>query len=118
VILVAPTTSPERLPKLAAAADGYIYCLTRTGVTGSGGAFAANLAAQVEGVRACTSLPVVAGFGIRAPEDAQALAGVVDGVVVGARLIEILDDPKEPDPLAALSTFVRGLRAALGGAGT
>ncbi len=112
VMLVAPTTDRERIPVLVEAAGGYVYCLTRTGVTGQGGAFAADFAERIGVVRSCTTLPVVAGFGIRAPEDVAALGSVVDGVVVGARLVEILggDRKKALEDLRALAV---GLRRAL-----
>lgn len=90
VVLVAPTTRAERVPVLARAADGYVYCVTRTGVTGKGGSFAGNLAEQVRSVRAHTRVPVVAGFGVRTPEDAARLGAEFDGVIVGARIIEIV----------------------------
>ncbi len=116
VILVAPTTAAERIPILAAAADGYVYCVTRTGVTGQGGAFAANLAAQVERVRRETSVPVIAGFGIRAPRDAESLLHLVDGVVVGARWIELLaEDRSEDERLEAIRALASGLRRTLDG---
>lgn len=117
VVLVAPTTAVERLPQIVGAADGFVYCLTRTGVTGQGGTFAANLAAQVERVRRCTPVPVVAGFGIRAAEDAAVLAGIADGVVVGAKLIEILSEGAQDERLGRLRAFARRLRATLDRAG-
>ncbi len=114
VMLVAPTTPPERVARLAEAADGFVYCLTRTGVTGRGGAYAQNLAAQVAQVQACSSLPVVAGFGIRSPEDVAALPASVDGVVVGARWIELLGaDGPAAASLASVRELARGLRRAL-----
>jgi tryptophan synthase alpha chain len=113
VVLVAPTTSAERLPFLAAAADGYVYCVTRTGVTGRGGDFATNFAEQTARLRALTSAPLVAGFGVRSSADARRLSGEVDGVVVGARMIELLTEGPEASRRSALLTFTRELRAAL-----
>lgn len=116
VVLVAPTTAEERIPLLAAAADGFIYCVTRTGVTGKGGAYATNLAAQVERVRRETQVPVLAGFGIRAPEDAATLKDLVDGVVVGARWIELLaEDRPDEERLDAIRALAGGLRRTLDG---
>jgi tryptophan synthase alpha chain len=111
VVLVAPTTTSARIATLARAARAFVYCVSRTGVTGSGGPYASNLSAQVSEVRRHSPLPVVVGFGIRSPEDARRAGAAVDGVVIGARLIEILeaggDAPRE------LGRFVAGVRRAL-----
>jgi tryptophan synthase alpha chain len=113
VVLVAPTTAAARVPLLAAAATGYLYCLTRTGVTGKGGAFSANLAEQAARVRAHTNLPLVAGFGIRGPEEARALGRAFDGVVVGARWLELLSGADRASGLSAVRALARGLRRVL-----
>ena len=94
VMLVAPTTPAERLPLLVARARGFVYCLARTGVTGAGGGFAGAIEERVSHVRALTSLPVAVGFGIATGEQAAALRGVADAVVVGAALMrEVARDP-------------------------
>ncbi len=116
VLLVAPTTKAERVPVLAAAASGYVYCVTRTGVTGKGGAFAGNLSAQIAAVRANTNVPVLAGFGVRSPEDAARLGAELDGVIVGARIIEILGDGGA-DRLRELREFAEGVVGALRSSG-
>jgi tryptophan synthase alpha chain len=110
VVLVAPTTVPERIPLLAAAASGYVYCLTRAGVTGQGGGFSASLADQAGRVRAHTRLPLVAGFGIRRPEDVRALGDAFDGVVVGTRWLELLAGEDRAAGLAAIRGLARDLR--------
>lgn len=117
VVLVAPNTAAARLPSLAAAASGYVYCLTRTGVTGIGGAFSANLAEQAARVRVHTVLPLVAGFGIRGPQDARALGDAFDGVVVGARWLELLACEDRMAGLTAVRELARGLRRVLDGPG-
>ncbi|MCA9728816.1 MAG: tryptophan synthase subunit alpha [Candidatus Eisenbacteria bacterium] len=114
VLLVAPTTRDERIGLLAQAAKGFVYCVSRMGVTGQGGPYAANLRAQVETVRRHTQLPVVVGFGIRSPEDAAKIAPVADGVVIGARLIEIVSE--SGDPAGELGAFLGSIRSALAGA--
>ncbi len=115
-VLVAPTTRAERIPALAAAATGFLYCVSRTGVTGQGHSFASNLHAQVARIHDQSELPVVVGFGIRSPEDAVRVAAggggegeSPDGVVLGARLIEML----ETDGADAVLEFLSGVRAAL-----
>jgi tryptophan synthase alpha chain len=114
-VLIAPTTTAERIPLLARAATAYVYCITRTGVTGRGGAFAGNLDEQVKRVRGCTELPVVAGFGIRSPEDAALLSPMLDGVVVGARWIELLSGASRAQALRGIRDLASGLRRVLDG---
>jgi tryptophan synthase alpha chain len=88
--LVAPTTSPERARVIAAAARGFLYYVSRTGVTGAAQALSATLAAEVAALRTATPLPVAVGFGISGGEQAAAVAGVADGVVVGSALVAAL----------------------------
>ena len=87
VVLVAPTTDESRLDLLLRRARGFVYCLSRTGVTGQGGGFRGPLAERITAVRRRSSLPVAVGFGISTAQDARALVGVADAVVVGAAFI-------------------------------
>jgi tryptophan synthase alpha chain len=84
VVLVAPTTEESRLEMLLGRARGFVYCLSRTGVTGQGGGFRGSIQDRIVAVRKRCALPVAVGFGISSAEDARALAGVADAVVVGA----------------------------------
>ena len=94
IVLVAPTTGAGRLPGLVARARGFVYCLARTGVTGSGGGDATGLEERVAAVRALTPLPVAVGFGIAGAAGARALIGVADAVVVGAAFMRaVTEDP-------------------------
>ncbi len=109
VSLVAPTTGADRLPGVAGCATGFVYAVTLRGVTGATlDANSEDLAAQLQAVRAHASRPVVAGFGIRTPDQAAVLAQHADGVVVGTALIEAAQRGD-----AALAETVRGLAGAL-----
>ena len=112
-VLAAPTTRPDRLPALAGAASGFLYCVSRTGVTGRGAAFAGNLEGQVRSLRGHTALPILIGFGVRTPEDAAEVSQTADGVVVGARLIEVLEGEDETRALDELSQLLTGMRGAM-----
>jgi tryptophan synthase alpha chain len=115
VQLVAPTTPERRVAEIARAASGFVYCVSRTGVTGKGRAFAANLERQVRRVRAAATLPVLVGFGVRRPEDIVAVRSFADGVVVGAALLEeVLAGADARDGIARGSRFIESLRRALG----
>ncbi len=90
--LIAPTTRPERLARAVQGASGFIYLISRLGVTGGGArdGVPADLATHVRRIRAVTPLPVAVGFGIGTPAQARATARVADGVVVGSALVEAL----------------------------
>jgi len=111
--LVAPTTPAERLPMLVRRATAFVYCLARTGVTGQGGGYAGSIADRVREVRALTRLPVAVGFGIATAEQARALRGVADAVVVGAALTrELAADPGH-GAVARVEARLRDLAGAL-----
>ena len=90
--LVAPTTPPERRRTILQRARGFVYYISRTGVTGLGSGLRGEVAQEVEALRAESNLPVAVGFGISSPEDAAQVAAVADGVVVGSALVRALDD--------------------------
>ncbi len=113
VRLIAPTTSAVRLGIATAGAKGFVYLVSRLGVTGASGALATDLADSVARVRAVTSLPVAVGFGISSPTQAAEVASLADGVVVGSALVDALGR----DGVAGASRFLRSLRAALDDAG-
>ncbi|GAA5118108.1 tryptophan synthase subunit alpha [Luteolibacter yonseiensis] len=86
--LIAPTTPADRVKILAESAEGFIYALSRTGVTGSHGAPSANIAALVSSIKAHTDVPVCVGFGITTPEQAAMVAQAADGVIVGSAIVK------------------------------
>ena len=87
IYLVAPTSSPRRIQLAAEAASGYVYCVSRTGVTGARAELPAELGETVRGVRRHTAKPLVVGFGISTPEQVRAVCGLADGAVVGSALV-------------------------------
>jgi tryptophan synthase alpha chain len=84
VMLVAPTTGADRLPRIVGRSRGFVYCLARTGVTGASAGYSGPLPERVATLRGLTRLPVAVGFGIASAADAAALKGLADAVVVGA----------------------------------
>ena len=109
VRLAAPTTSAARLAKLARGAEGFVYLIARTGVTGAGAGTDQRTAEQVATIRAGTDLPVVVGFGIGGPEEAAVAARVADGVVIGSAFVERLGR----DGSAAAAAWMRSIRQAI-----
>lgn len=90
VFIVAPTTPPERLPRITAAATGFIYYVSREGVTGVRDAVAGGIAEAVTAIRRTTPLPVVVGFGIGTRAHVGEVARHADGVVVGSALVNVI----------------------------
>lgn len=114
VLLVAPTTPSARLPGILARCRGFVYCLSRTGVTGRSAGETGDLAQRIAEVRAGTSLPVAVGFGISTPDQAAALRGKADAVVVGAAFMRAIAENPEQGADDRVVTLARSLEAALG----
>uniref|UniRef100_A0A832MIS0 Tryptophan synthase alpha chain n=1 Tax=Eiseniibacteriota bacterium TaxID=2212470 RepID=A0A832MIS0_UNCEI len=113
IVLVAPTTDAARLPLLLARARGFVYCLARTGVTGSGGGEGGPLPARVAELRRHTSLPIGVGFGISDATGARALRGVADAVVVGAAFMRAVAADPQRGAVERVAALARELVAAL-----
>jgi tryptophan synthase alpha chain len=96
VQMVTPVTAADRLARLCAASQGFVYAVTMTGTTGSSAAVAPEVTAYLDRVRAASPVPVCAGFGIRSYEQVERLRGHVDGVVIGSALVEVLERGGSP----------------------
>jgi len=92
VFIVAPTTPKHRLPSVCGAATGFIYYVSREGVTGVRGELAGNIPEAVARIKAHTALPVVVGFGISTRAHVHAVAKDADGVVVGSALVNVIKE--------------------------
>ena len=113
VFLGAPTSTDERLKKIAAVSSGFLYLISRTGVTGAKDALADELPALVRRARAITKLPIAVGFGISLPGHVSLLGGLVDAAVVGSTLVSEIEQAKSVDAAAvALAERVRSLKGA------
>jgi tryptophan synthase alpha chain len=113
VQLVAPTSTPERLQRVCAAASGFVYCMSVAGVTGVRSGVSEAARPLVEKIRACTEVPVVVGFGIAGPEQVRQVAAFADGAAVGSALINLLAETPANRRIAAATDFVRQLSRAL-----
>ncbi len=106
--LIAPTTPDERVKLLARSGDGFIYALSRTGVTGAHGVPSEGIGEQVAKIKAHTEIPVCVGFGITKPEQASMVAKTCDGVIVGSAIVKQIE--LNPDRAAeAVRDFVTPL---------
>lgn len=111
--LVAPTTTPDRLRRVCAAASGFVYCISVTGVTGARREVAGTAKPLVERVKACTGVPVAVGFGIATPGQAREVTRFADGVIVGSALIKLISGVDPGRRTAAAASFVASLRGAM-----
>lgn len=113
VMLVAPTTSLERAAAIAARSRGFLYCLARTGVTGGSAGESRPLPERLAELRPLTALPIAVGFGIGSADQARALKGVADALVVGAAFMKQVAKDPEHDAPSRVASFARELVAAL-----
>lgn len=112
--LVTPTTDMDRLKTILQGASGFLYYVSITGVTGAAKANIDAIRPHIADIRGQTDLPVMVGFGIKTPEDAQTMAGVADGIVVGSALVQtIADAPDRATFSTEISAKVKALQSAL-----
>ncbi|MGA3113243.1 MAG: tryptophan synthase subunit alpha [Syntrophobacteraceae bacterium] len=113
--LVAPTTPPERMARIASKASGFIYLVSMTGITGSGGLNREEIACVAHDLRNnCRSLPICIGFGISTPEDAAKVAEFADGVVVGSAFERLIESNLEDGNIAGrIGEYVARLKNAI-----
>jgi tryptophan synthase alpha chain len=111
IFLLAPTSTEERIRAVAAASTGFVYCVSRTGVTGVRDELPEGVRELVLRIREQTPAPICVGFGISRPEQARKVAAVADGVIVGSALVKMIEDA--PDALDRVGAFLRELRSAI-----
>jgi tryptophan synthase alpha chain len=111
VFMAAPTSTVERIRAVAASSTGFVYCVSRTGVTGVRNALPEGLPELLRRIRAETESPICVGFGISRPVQAREVAKVADGVIVGSALVQMIEDT--PHDAARVGAFVRDLAAAI-----
>jgi tryptophan synthase alpha chain len=110
IYLVAPTTPDARMKKIVERGSGFIYYISREGVTGMQSQVATNLASQVAKLRAHTNLPIAVGFGVSNPAQAKLVAQNADAVVVGSAIVnQIAEHGKSPELVAKVGAFVKSL---------
>lgn len=114
ITLIAPTTGEQRVRQIAGAAQGFIYYVSREGVTGERTSLADDLEAQVRHLKSLTAVPLAVGFGISTPEQAATVARVADGVVVGSAIVrQIASHGQDPAVGRILGEFVKPLADAI-----
>ncbi|MBC7995053.1 MAG: tryptophan synthase subunit alpha [Rhizobacter sp.] len=113
IFLLAPTSTEQRIKDVARIATGFVYYVSLKGVTGSGAIDTQAVADAVPRIRAHVKVPVGVGFGIRDAETAMAVAAVSDAVVIGARIVKLLETQTRDNVASAGAAFIAEIRAAL-----
>jgi tryptophan synthase alpha chain len=116
IFLGAPTSTDERLVKIAACSSGFLYLISRTGVTGAKDALPEDLPALIRRAHAVTQLPIAVGFGISLPGHVSVLGGLADAAIVGSALVSDIEKATAANPTpaaidAAASALASRLRA-------
>ncbi len=113
IFLAAPTSTDARLALIAECSTGFLYLISRTGVTGERASLPEDLPALARRVRRFTKLPLAVGFGISSPEHVSVLGGIADAAVVGSALVAEIEKAATPnDAASAVATRIRALKRA------
>ena len=115
IFLLAPTSTEERMAQVAQVASGYVYYVSLKGVTGAGTLNVDEVEKMLPRIRQHVHIPVGVGFGIRDAQTAQAIGRSADAVVIGSRIIQMLEGQSREQGTAAVHQFLAGIRSALDG---
>lgn len=113
IFLLAPTSTDERIQRVASIASGYIYYVSLTGTTGAGTLDVASVMARIPLIKAHASVPVGVGFGVKDGASARALAAQADAVVIGSRIIQELENSPREHAVEAVGKFLSDVRRAM-----
>ncbi len=113
IFLLAPTSTDQRMQQVADVASGYVYYVSLKGVTGSGALNTDEVEAMLPRIRQKVSIPVGVGFGIRDAQTAQTIAKVADAVVIGSKIIQLIENEPRDKVAAVAGDFLRGIRQAM-----
>ncbi|WP_321844335.1 tryptophan synthase subunit alpha [Paraburkholderia bannensis] len=113
IFLLAPTSTDERIAEVGRMASGYVYYVSLKGVTGAANLDVASIASKIPAIKARVPLPVGVGFGIRDAQTAAAVAEVSDAVVIGSRIVQLLQQAAPDTAAQTLTQFITDIRTAL-----
>jgi tryptophan synthase alpha chain len=110
IFLAAPTSSDHRLKMIAEVSDGFVYAISRVGITGAQQNLASDARRLVERLRRFTRLPIAVGFGISTPEHVAAVGEFADAAVIGTAIVALIEKSEPGKAPAAIANFLHGLR--------
>jgi len=113
IFMLAPTSTEDRIRRVAELASGYVYYVSLTGITGAGNLDTAEVATHMPAIRARVALPIAVGFGIKDAASALAIARFADAVVIGSRLVQEIESTPRDRAVAAAGALIADIRSAL-----
>jgi tryptophan synthase alpha chain len=112
IFLAAPTSTDDRLRRIAAASQGFVYAISRVGITGTQQTLAADARSLVERLRRYTKLPIALGFGVSNASHFAAVGEFADAAAIGSAIVGLIEKTPAKDAPAAVAHFIEGLRSA------
>ena len=113
ISLISPTTSEDRIKKIAENGSGFIYYVTLRGVTGSSNLDVNEINANIQKIRSYSDIPTLAGFGIKSNEDAKLLSEYSDGVIVGSSIVDMIHKESDSKQFDRIGAYLRELKEAI-----
>ena len=113
ISLISPTTADNRIKQITENSSGFIYYVNLRGVTGSSNLDMNEIEKNISKIRQYTSIPTLAGFGVKTPSDAKILAKCADGVIVGSSIVEMIDAAKETKDFSKIEEYLKDLNRAI-----
>ena len=113
IFLLAPTSTDKRIQEVGRIGSGYLYYVSLRGVTGAAHLDLGEIASRIPKIRAATKLPIGVGFGIRDAQSARAVAQTADAVVIGSRIIEVIESGPAAEAVSRVKSFMQPIRQAL-----
>ena len=113
ITLVSPTTSKERIQRIAKNSSGFIYYVTLRGVTGSSNLDGNEIEQNIQYIKSISTTPVMAGFGIKTKDDAKLLSSFSDGIVIGSSIVELIHKNSENKDFHEVSDYISTMKDAI-----
>ncbi len=113
ISLISPTTNKERLKSIAKNSSGFVYYVTLRGVTGASNLDVDEISKNVEEIKKYASVPTLAGFGIKSPEDARLLSKCSDGVIIGSSLVEMIEENSQSKEFDRIGQYIAEIKQAI-----
>ncbi len=113
ISLISPTTNKDRIKSIAKNSSGFVYYVTLRGVTGASNLNVNEISNNIEEIKKYASVPTLAGFGIKSPEDAKLLSECSDGVIIGSSLVKMIEENSQSKEFDRISKYITEIKQAI-----